>query len=327
MMNRTVVNIDKATSLIQKDDKVLTIGSCFSDMIATKLENNKWTVLSNPFGTIYDPVSIARCLQLSLDATSPDESLFLQRDDIHNHYFFHSDLAALSHESLLTQINIATKRASDFLTTSNWLIITLGSSIAYQHISSQTIVANCHKMPGSHFTRVQLSKEEIVDILRKVIKSIYDVNPHLNIIMTVSPVRHTRQGLLENMVSKSTLRLACKTLSSDFAHVNYFPAYEIMLDELRDYQYYESDLIHPNKQAQDHIWTQFSESFMSPESQIFIQKWVKIQQLLHHRALLPDSSAHQKFLKNTLLQLTEIAVEIDVNKEIELIKSQINDHK
>jgi hypothetical protein len=325
MMKRTVVSINKATSLIQKNDKVLTIGSCFSEMIATNLGNNKWTVLSNPFGTIYDPISIARCLQLAIDDTSPDESLFLQREDIHNHYFFHSDLAALSQERLLTQINSTTKRTRDFLKTSNWLIITLGSSIAYQHDSSQTIVANCHKMPNNHFTRVQLSEEEIVTTLRNVIDSIHNVNPRLNIIMTVSPVRHTRQGLSENMVSKSTLRLACETLQSVFIQVSYFPAYEIMLDELRDYQYYEADLIHPNNQAQDHIWTKFSESYMSQESLTFVQKWRKIQQLLHHRALLPESSAHQKFLKTTLQQLMEIASEVDVNKEIELIKNQIND--
>jgi hypothetical protein len=294
-------------------------------MIAEQLATNKWNALSNPFGTIYDPISIARCLQNSLVESSTDEHLFLQREDIHSHYFFHSDLAALSKGGLLSQIEAANLKTKEFIETSNWLMVTLGSSIAFQHIASQTVVANCHKMPSAHFIKVQLSENEIVDVWRKLIINLQSINPDLKIVLTVSPVRHTRHGLQENMVSKSILRLACDKLQSEFESVSYFPAYEIMLDELRNYQYYETDQIHPNKEAQDHIWNRFMECYMSEDSLKFIHKWSKLLQSLQHRALLPDSIAHQKFLQNTLQQLLEVASEVDVNQEIKTIKGQIND--
>lgn len=315
--------IPRAKVPITLHSKIITIGSCFSDVVGSQLLENKINTLANPFGTVFNPTSIFKLLNQSIENEEIDNSLFIENDGSFFHYDFHSQNNNAQKHALkndLENIQISVRKK---LQTTDFLIITLGTAFAYQHLETKKYVSNCHKMPSNLFRKDLFHVKHICQEFEYFYTKIKALNPNLKIILTVSPVRHTRDGIPENQVSKSILRAACHYLCIDFEGVSYFPAYEIMMDELRDYRFYEADLIHPNSIAEKYIFKRFEEAFFDENLQNFIVKWQKIKAEISHRPFNEKSESHQKFMKNLIQKLEDIASIVDVEKEKENLISRI----
>ncbi len=261
----TKINIKECTFKVNYEDKILTLGSCFSESIGKKLENVYFNTLINPFGVLFNPVSIKNSLYYLLENKKfTEEDLFFDGNLWHS--FSHSSIFSdINKEKVLREINLKLEESISFLQKTNFLFITFGSAWVYEYIKTGEIVTNCHKLPASEFTRYRLSVEDIVNSYKELIFSLKLNNPGLHIIFTVSPIRHWKDGAHENNLSKSTLLLAIDTLQKQFDYISYFPAYEILLDELRDYRYYAADMFHPSEVAVDYIWKIFCDCFFLPK--------------------------------------------------------------
>ncbi len=324
-MFRTELHPSPLPHKIRLTDSVLTIGSCFSETIGQQLARHKFNVLINPYGTVYNPLSIHRLVELSLKKQMPDEGGYARRDDVYFHYDFHSRFSALSPNELKESLYDVIAFAHEFLQHTHWLMITYGTAWVYRLKSTNQIVANCHKMPGPLFEKELLSQEKITESFDILYHQLKSYNSALHILLTVSPVRHVRDTLELNSVSKSALRLACHTLCNTYPDVHYFPAYEILLDDLRDYRFYASDLIHPSEEAGRYIWQKFTEACMDDYTRNFITEWNSIFQALSHKPFLPGSNSHRKFLEETLRRLEKINGVVNVKDEIEMLKNKLNE--
>jgi GSCFA family len=318
---RTEITCPSAHPISLKDS-ILTTGSCFADQFGQWLQNNKFDVLVNPFGINYNPVSIHKSL---IDAISPklDDRLFVEHCGIWHHFDYHSQWSSHQKKDLTASIQKIQKEVNRYIKKMDVLIITYGTAWVYHHKSQNTIVSNCHKVPAVEFDKRLLTVEEIAHSFRQLYAVAKDIRPDIRIIVTVSPVRHVKDTLVLNSVSKATLRLACHQLSNQYEEVEYFPSYEIMMDDLRDYRFYDRDKIHPSEEAIDYISHKFSDQYFNPELKSFIEKWHSIRQAMEHRPYHPYSVAHQQFLKDLLHKLEELKEVVSVEEEIKIIQSQI----
>lgn len=255
----------------------------------------------------------------------PDEGGYARRDDVYFHYDFHSKFVALSLTDLKESVRNSLTRAHDFLQHTNWLMITYGTAWVYKLKSAERIVANCHKMPGHLFEKELLSQKKIIESFDGLYHHLKSYNPSLHILLTVSPVRHVRDTMELNSVSKSVLRLACHTLCNTYADVHYFPAYEILLDDLRDYRFYAPDLIHPSEEAGRYIWQKFTETCTDEQTRSFIAEWSAISQALLHKPFLPGSKSHKKFVEDTIRRLEKLNGVVNVREEIDTLKNQLHE--
>lgn len=312
-----------STHPIDLTDSILTTGSCFADLFGQWLYNNKFDVLVNPFGTNYNPVSIHKSLMDSL-TLDLDEGLFVNHLGLWHHFDYHTQWSSDKKDLLKASIQKIHKEVNQFLKRSNVLIITYGTAWIYQYKKQNCIVSNCHKVPAKEFDKLLLTADEITASFDNLYTSLQRTRPGLRIILTVSPVRHVKDTLVLNSVSKATLRLACHTLSNQYEEVEYFPSYEIMMDDLRDYRFYERDKIHPTEEALDYISHKFSDQYFSREVKSFIAKWHTIRQAMEHRPYHPHSEAHQHFLKELLHKLEELKGTVSVEEEIKKVQSQIH---
>ncbi len=319
---RTELTLSPSAARIRLTDSILTIGSCFSDAIGAQLNLNKLTALVNPFGTIYNPFSIHKVIQYAISGGHILETSFAHRQDSVLHYDFHSRLSAASEEDLKRTLKSALSESHNFIRDSKWLIITYGTAWVYELKENNSIVANCHKMPQGLFNKFLLTQKKILDSFETMYVDLKALNPDLQIILTVSPVRHLKDTLELNSVSKSILRIACHTLAQQHDDVQYFPSYEIMLDDLRDYRFYKPDMIHPSEVAEEYIWEKFIARYFDDELKLFITKWKDIAQALNHRPFNRGSAPHRKFVLETIKKLEELKHLVDVDKEIASLKNQ-----
>lgn len=319
---RTVLNAGVSTHTISLSDKILTLGSCFADAIGSRLVRSKVQTLANPFGVLYNPHSIHRLLQYTVFNEPVPEHTFLKHQDIYLNYDFHSELSALQKETLQHTLRNMIGSTHHFLKDAQWLLITYGTAWVYERLDTGEVVANCHKQPANQFQKSLLAHDTIVQSFDTIYRALKEFNPDIRIILTVSPVRHIKDTLELNSVSKSILRVACHSLQQAYTDVDYYPAYEMQLDDLRDYRFYKADMIHPTEQAEDYIWEQFAARYFDGSLKSFIEKWKHIQQALAHKAFHPSSDAHQKFLKDTLKKLEELKSLVNVDEEIAFVKSQ-----
>ena len=324
-MFRTVIPPGESEVKINLSDRILCIGSCFANMVGRKLDEHKFTVKVNPYGIIFNPESIFNLLDFSINHHFPAPHTYIKNQGIFYNYHLHSDFGSPDHRPLKDQIEQAIKSTATWLSEADWLILTFGTAIIYERADNGETVANCHKMPSRLFNKRFLTGEEIRGRFELLINRLKPLNRHLKVMLTVSPVRHIKDGLESNAVSKSILRVASHYLAENFAHVTYFPGYEIMMDDLRDYRFYERDMIHPSSVAEDYIWEMFGQSYFSTDSRTFIREWQKIRKALAHRPFHPQSENHRNFLKKLLMQLHTINDTVDVRAEIEEIERQLND--
>jgi hypothetical protein len=320
---RTEIEVSPARFKISTDSKIMTVGSCFSEVIGVQLTDNKIQCLCNPYGTVFNPSSIFKLISHSLQNQPVFKHLFLENNGIWQHYDFHSKFYGNSKEELERKLNTTHKNVNQFLRKANFLVITLGSSIVHQLRENRQVVSNCHKTPATSFKKEILSVQEILLRFRLMYDALKMQNNKIKILLTVSPVRHTRETLQLNSVSKSILRTACYHLEQDFDDVHYFPSYEIMMDDLRDYRFYATDMIHPNEQAEQYIFEKFAQTYYTDELMIFLKEWNKIKMSINHRPIQSDTPAHQNFLVNLLEKLDVLSKKIDVSNEIEIVRSQL----
>jgi len=302
-MFRTEVQVAPTHLKLSLQDKVLTIGSCFAEVIGTRLQQNKVGVLVNPFGTIFNPLSVCLLLRAAAGAPYDFAQHLVEHSGIWYAYDLHSSLSSLNKEELLHQIDERLQRTKEQLRQAPLLIITLGTALTYKLHTSGKVVANCHKLPAKNFERVLLHPEEMREAFEQTLPLLKEINPNLHVLLTVSPVRHIKESLTTNSVSKAALRVLCHQLEEAHAQVSYFPAYEIMMDDLRDYRFYKQDMLHPTEVAEDYIWQKFVTAYYNPDFQSFLGKWQRMQRAVAHRPFHPQSEAHQAFLQNTLQQL------------------------
>lgn len=319
---RTEINLPFSDKQLSYNDKILTLGSCFADNIAKKLNHNKFNICSNPFGVLYNPISILNSVNLLLSSkTLSENDLILEQGEYHS-FYHHSDFSHHKKETVLNNINNGLGETRKFLKNTTFTTITLGTSWIYKHLKKDLIVSNCHKIPANQFERLRLTVEEVSEALKKIIDGLRSINSDMNIFFTVSPIRHWKDGAVENMVSKSTLILGIqKVLESN---VGYFPSYEIMMDDLRDYRFYEQDMLHPNQQAIDYIWEKFSDSYFSDQTKNLMKSVSKVVNACNHRPRNSESDKHQKFLKrniNLIYELNKSNPEINFEKELSYLKS------
>ena len=326
---RTTFQIPEVEHKISLDAQLITLGSCFADVVGNQLKDNKLPIEVNPFGTLFNPLSIFKILSPSY--TQADERLYIHNPEAWVHYDFHSQFSANTKEELSESINQKLSDIHSRLTpvttaahTSQFLILTFGTAFIYKLLNPQNYVANCHKMPNSLFEKQLLSVKDICKGFAILHKELKETNPNLRIILTVSPVRHTKDGMAENQVSKSILRAACHYLTTDYQDVEYFPSYEIMMDDLRDYRFYKPDMIHPNEVAEQYIFEKFSETYFDDDLKDFIKIWQPIRKALNHRPFNEKSASHQDFLRKLLGDLEGIGGLVDVQSEIETVKSNFS---
>jgi hypothetical protein len=322
-MFRTEVQVHHSPITINLSDKIVTAGSCFSDTIGNQLLQNKFDALVNPFGTNYNPHSIHKCLRYALHNQIVSDHTYLENQGIISNYDFHSAFSAMQKKEIEKKIKETIGATHYFLKDTRWIFITYGTAWIYERKDTGDIVANCHKVASSNFKKVLLNQNTILESFDEFHKDLKTYRPECKIIITVSPVRHIKDTLALNSVSKSVLRLACQTIEENFSDVFYFPSFEIMMDDLRDYRFYKSDLLHPSEEAEDYIWRKFAASFFDESTQDFIKQWKPIQTALQHKPFHPTSAAHQNFLKTTLSQLESLKNKVSVEKEILFVKSQL----
>jgi len=301
MKLQTKVPLQTADGQVDYLSQMLLLGSCFVENIGKKLEYYKFRSLQNPFGILFHPKAIEKLFSKSIQAFNyTAEDIFYHNERWHC-FDAHSDLSDVSKEVLLLKLNDGLKDTRQQIFVSSHIVITLGTAWGYRKLESSAIVANCHKVPQKEFSKDLLSVENIVESLETIVDLIQSVNPTAQIIFTVSPVRHLKDGFVENQQSKAHLISAIgKVLSSraQSREKHYFPSYEIMMDELRDYRFYKSDMVHPNELAVDYIWEKFKRVWISEKAFSTIEKVEEIQRGILHRPFNPMSIEHQKFLKS-----------------------------
>lgn len=284
----------------------LCIGSCFVENIGNYMTNNQFPVLLNPFGIVYQPAAIALILERIIDGKPYEAEELFCVQDVWRHVDFHSRYAHPDRAEALRIINQQLAAAKAFLQQTKVLIITLGTATTYTLAPEGRVVVNCHKQAGSRFERRRYSPSENVQLLQAVIARLQQLQPGLKVIVSLSPVRHLREGLLENQRSKASLLLTIDTLCTQLEHVYYFPSYEIMLDELRDYRYYDTDLSHPSPLAIKIIIERFASAFFSKNTRELCAQLAALQAAVAHRPFFPETAAHQQFIRQQLHKLYDL---------------------
>ena len=303
---------------ITHPSKILSMGSCFAQTIGQKMADSKFDILINPFGTIFHPLNLADLLDHALFLDPLDRDGILERDGLFMHYSTHSDLTGKTPEDLANRYAGQLQLTRSYLEKGTHLILTLGTAWIHEH-ETYGRVANCHKQAQTFFQKKLSTLEEMEMGLGHVFGNFSRVYPHLKIILTVSPVRHIKDGISENQLSKSLLRVLCSNLERRMDSVSYFPAYEIMMDELRDYRFYKSDLIHPTEEAEDYIWQKWQKAIFPESTREKVAEIQKIRLDLAHRPFNPETDAHRKFLQNLLAKLERLETEFDFSEEIKKI--------
>jgi len=297
---RTIVPIEKYNAPIDYQSYLFLIGSCFTEHISQKFEYFKLRNCSNPFGILFHPNAIENILSRAIEQKVFTEKDLVFGQELYHCFDVHSEFSSLSSQDLLTKLNKTLEQTYSDLQKATHIIITLGTSWVYRHLASDKIVANCHKIPQKEFRKELLSVDEIRESLQRII----GLFPDKQILFTLSPVRHIKDGFFENNVSKSHLFSAIFSVLSD--KVNYFPSYEIVMDELRDYRFFAEDMIHPNQIAIDYVWNRFSENYLTPEALETAKEIDSIQKALQHKPFNPESQLHKNFVENTQKRIEKL---------------------
>lgn len=280
---------------IDYQSRILLLGSCFAENIGAKLAYYKFEILQNPFGILYHPGAVENLISRAVQNELYTESEVFHRDERWHCFDTHSDLSDPVKENLLRRLNELLEETLDQIRKSTHIMITLGTAWAYRHLEKDILVANCHKVPQKEFSKTLFSAQMISERLKNIVHAISTVNRDTKVIFTVSPVRHLKDGFIENQRSKAHLVTGLHEMLKE-QEAAYFPAFELMLDELRDYRFYGADMVHPNAVAIAYIWERFAAVWISEEAVPVMEEVADIQKGLQHRPFHEHSEQHQKFL-------------------------------
>lgn len=308
--HHTSFSAKPSTPQLSYKDGLLSMGSCFAQNLGQQLQQHLYDILINPFGVLYNPSSISQSLQLLQGNYYFEEKDLLPHHDLWHSLQHHSSFSGTDKTTVLADINNSLKQARQHLKTTNYLFLTFGTAWVYLWKASGKVVSNCHHFPAASFERKRLSVQEIVTAIAGGVSQLKKQLNGLEVILTISPVRHLKDGWVENQVSKATLVLAVQELVQELDYCHYFPAYELLLDDLRDYRYYGKDLVHPNELAIEYIWQIFEQCHLAPQEQGLRKKVAQLQQAAQHKARQPQSAAHQQFLQQQLAFLEKLAPQL-----------------
>lgn len=316
---RTTFPAFRSPVSISHTDRALCIGSCFAEQMGTRLERLKFPTLVNPFGIVFNPISIGKSLERLLSGGGFAADDLVENQGLWHSFEHHGRFSQTDKTAAIEHINHSFSAAKEFLSKANRLVLTLGTAYFFTLKKTGEVVANCHKLPAGEFERRRLDVPEIVAALLPIFEKLKAELPALEIIVTVSPVRHLRDGLVENQRSKASLLLALEKIVQQLPFVHYFPAYEIQLDDLRDYRFYADDMAHPSQVATDYIWGYFQAAFFEEETKALCSKIEGLMTALEHRPFHPQSAEHQLFVnkkKEEMLQMAATYPYLDFGKEL-----------
>lgn len=308
---RTKIEVPFYAHPIDYNSKIVSLGSCFAQNMGDKFEYFKLQCTTNPFGIIFNPISIEKLIKRAVeDDFYTEEDIFFYNERWQS-FEVHSELSHSDKQEFLNILNRALSQTKTKLLDASHLILTYGTAWVYRHLDKGCIVANCHKLPQKQFIKELLSIEKMTQSLANTMANIQKINPKCRLIFTISPVRHLKDGFIENQRSKAHLIAAVQErLSHQQNQLGcYFPSYEIMMDELRDYRFYAEDMLHPNQLAIDYIWSSFKDSFIAPTACGTMDEVENIQKALRHRPFNPNSESHQKFQKQLNEKITKLALQ------------------
>ncbi|MEA4839824.1 MAG: GSCFA domain-containing protein [Bacteroidales bacterium] len=315
---RTAIPVQISDFHLAHTDRMMILGSCFAENIGLLLRESGFRVSLNPFGVLYNPASVGTALhRLWQDQTFREEEL-VEHDGFYHSFSHHSSFSGTDPKSTLEKINKAFNQAVVDLKDATCLIITFGTSWVYTLPSTDQIVANCHKMPEENFLRRRLTVHEIEYFYIELLEMLFQKKPDLKVLFTVSPIRHLKDGVHENTLSKATLHLAIEDLCESFDHVFYFPAYELLMDDLRDYRFYAEDMVHPSAIAQRYIWDYFSDTCFTKSTKEIVHQVQQIRKAMEHKPFHPEDEAYKRFAKKNIAILELLAAkapEIDLKEE------------
>lgn len=306
---RTIVTPPRSGRAIDHRSRIAMFGSCFSDNMASRLSNDLFNVVSNPLGTLYNPASIAEVMERICSGIPLGASDVIFHDGLYHSYLCHTSLSAVNSEKMLGNANEAIAQSRRFLENTDFLFLTFGSAWVYELKTTGKIVANCHRQPSSLFTRRLLTVNEAASRIMETIQSFRRVSTARDsqVILTVSPIRHMADGAHGNQISKSTLLLAIEQVLDECKSASYFPSYEIILDDLRDYRFYAPDMSHPSDVASDYIYERFAECFFTDETLKLARECRRISARLSHRMITPDAETAVRFNVKTQEILSHLA--------------------
>jgi len=309
MQFRTQIPIPKSDNPIDYNSKIVSFGSCFAVNMAEKLDYFKFQNTCNPFGILFHPLAIEKLIDYAISGKQfTEEDVFFYNERWHS-FDVHSDLSNPNAAELVADLNSIVKSTLEQIAESSHIIITYGTSWVYRNVESSAIVANCHKVHQKEFVKEILSEKIIENSIKYSIDLIRKVNPECNIIFTVSPVRHLKDGFVENQVSKANLIAGIyRQLQTEHCKLNteYFPSYEIIMDELRDYRFYAEDMLHPNQMAIDYIWERFFQTQINEATYPIMEQVCNVQKGLQHRPFNPNSESHLKFEEKLAQKITTL---------------------
>jgi hypothetical protein len=278
-------------------DGILLIGSCFTEHIGDSLADLKFRVLQNPNGIVFDPSSVASSITGYIENKRYTEGDVFSLNEVWQSWQHHSRYSGINREEVLQAINESQEEAHQFLKEAKWLIITLGTSYSYRLTEGGAPVANCHRAPAGWFNKHLMTIDETVTAMDTMLYRLFQFNPAINVIFTVSPVRHVRDGVIENNRSKARLLEAVHHLVNKFSRLHYFPSYELVMDVLRDYRFYDIDLVHPNFQATNFVIEKFMQHYVNEASVSLSKEIEKIVTARKHKPFQPSTEAHRSFMK------------------------------
>lgn len=312
MKLQTQLSLSPQQPQIDYQSKLLLLGSCFTENIGKKLEYFKFQNYQNPFGVIFNPISVEKLVHRALNGTYFTEEDIFEQNQLWHCFEIHSSLSGIDKNDFLEHINLQLSQFKTQLTEVSHCIITLGSSWVYRHIKNDKIVANCHKIPQKAFSKEMLSVETISESLKNIVSEIQQVNPRVTFIFTVSPVRHIKDGFEENTLSKAHLISGLHYFINQQSTIHkpqcfYFPSFELMMDELRDYRFYKEDMLHPNQTAIQYIWDRFLLVWISKETNPLQKEIDTIQKGLQHRSNNPESKVHLAFMNNLQQKMNQLS--------------------
>jgi hypothetical protein len=322
---RTIVAASNPNFRISHQSQLVSIGSCFSENIGKKFKEFKFNININPFGQQYNPVSIANTIHLLLENKPFTENDLVRYNELWHSFAHHGSFSKSDKKEMLASINKIQTKASEDLLKADILFLTFGTSHVFELKETGKVVSNCHKMPSAHFQQRLLSPQEIVEALTTVLSKLKTHNTKLKTVFTVSPVRYFALGCYENSVSKAHLFTAIHQLKQTHAEYYYFPAYEMVIDDLRDYRFYAEDMLHPSPQAIQYVWERLCETMISENSLAIMKETEEITQAAKHRPRNPDTQAHKKFAEKYLEKISVLKEKyaLDFAAEEEVLRKYI----